>query len=127
MTTIVLAALIENGRVLMAQRAAHKRHHPERWDLVGGHVETDEHVEAAIVREVREEVGVTAVAFRHLGSFEDCQREATFHVYAVTDWSEGPPELTGNEHTDLRWVELNGIDLVESLAHPEIIPLLSLV
>ena len=127
MATIVLAALTENGRVLMVQRAAHKRHHPEHWDLVGGHVETDEPVEVALIREVREEVGVTAVAFGHLGSFEDCPREVIFHVYAVTHWSDGPPELIGDEHTDLRWVPLNDIDLVEPLAHPEIIPLLSLM
>ncbi len=126
MTTIVLAALTENGRVLMVRRAAHKRHHPEHWDLVGGHVETDEPVEVALIREVREEVGVTAVASRHLGSFEDFQREVTFQVYAVTDWSDGRPQLIGDEHTDLRWVPLNGIELVEPLAHPEITPLLSL-
>lgn len=123
-TTIVLAALIENGRLLMARRAGHKQHFPEHWDLVGGHVETGEPVEIALIREVREEVGVTAVAFRHLGSFEDSQREITYQLYAVTGWSDGPPRLVGDEHTDLRWVPINGTRTIEPLAHPEILSLL---
>lgn len=126
MTTIVLAAFIENGCVLMARRTGHKRHYPEHWDLIGGHVETDEPLDIALVREAHEEIGVTAVAFRHLGSFEDSQRETTYQIYAVTDWSDGPPRLVGDEHTDLRWVPINGTGTVEPLAHPEILPFLSL-
>lgn len=126
MQTIVLAAFIESGRVLMARRAAHKRHYPGHWDLIGGHVETGEPVHAALIREAYEEIGVTPVAFRHLGVFKDSQHEATYHIYAVTDWSDGPPQLLGDEHTDLAWVPIGAADFVAPLAHPEILSLISL-
>lgn len=125
MTTIVLAAFIESGQVLMVRRAGHKQHYPGHWDLVGGHVEMDELVDAALVREAYEEVGVIPLSFRHLGFFKDGQYEASYHIYAVTDWSDGPPRLLGNEHTDLTWVPIDGANFVAPLAHPEIMSLLS--
>ncbi|MGG6893724.1 NUDIX domain-containing protein [Rhizobium sp. BR 315] len=126
MTIIVLAALIENDRVFMARRAAHKQAYPELWDLVGGHVETGESFEIALIREVREEVGVTPITFRPLGSFEDSQRKIAYHLYAVTDWSDGPPRLIGDEHTDFKWVPIINTGTVAPLAHPEIWSFLAL-
>lgn len=54
LTTIVLAAFIEDGRVLMGRRADHKKQFPGDWDLIGGHVDEGETLEVAIVREVQE-------------------------------------------------------------------------
>ncbi|MFI7408998.1 (deoxy)nucleoside triphosphate pyrophosphohydrolase [Streptomyces sp. NPDC049627] len=54
---VVGAALLEAGRLLAARRSA-----PEdlagRWELPGGKVEPGEAPEAALVRELREELGV---------------------------------------------------------------------
>ncbi len=125
MTTIVLAAFIEGGRVLMARRAANKQHYRGHWDLVGGHVEADEPIVATLIREAREEVGVTPVVFRYLGFFEDSRYETTYHLYEVTDWSGGLPRLIGDEHTDLAWVALDGASFVAPLAHPEVMSFLS--
>ncbi|SCB12034.1 NUDIX hydrolase [Rhizobium hainanense] len=125
MTTIVLAAFIESGRVLMARRAANKQHYPGHWDLVGGHVEADEPIVATLIREAREEVGVTPVIFRYLGFFKDSRYETTYHLYEVTGWSDGLPRLIGDEHTDLAWVALDGASLVAPLAHPEVMSFLS--
>ena len=53
----VVCALIErDGLVLVAQRPAHK-HLPLKWEFPGGKVEPGESPEAAIVRELREELG----------------------------------------------------------------------
>ncbi|MFJ2606712.1 MULTISPECIES: (deoxy)nucleoside triphosphate pyrophosphohydrolase [unclassified Streptomyces] len=54
---VVGAALLDNGRLLAARRSAP----PElagRWELPGGKVEPGESPEAALVRELREELGV---------------------------------------------------------------------
>ncbi|MFK0161972.1 NUDIX hydrolase [Rhizobium sp. NPDC090279] len=126
MTTIVLAAFIESGQVLMARRAASKQHYPGHWDLVGGHAEPDEPIDVTLVREAREEVGVTPIVFRYLGFFKDSQYETTYHIYKVTDWSAGLPKLIGDEHTDMAWVALDEVKFVVPLAHPEIMPFLSL-
>ena len=64
MTDLACAILMRNGEILLAKRAADKRLYPNHWDLVGGHVEAGESVDAALIREVEEEVGVTPTAFR---------------------------------------------------------------
>ncbi|MFI5818180.1 (deoxy)nucleoside triphosphate pyrophosphohydrolase [Streptomyces rishiriensis] len=56
---VVGAALLDDGRLLAARRSAP----PElagRWELPGGKVEPGERPEAALVRELREELGVEA-------------------------------------------------------------------
>ena len=54
----VVCAIIErpDGRVLIAQRPAHK-HLGLKWEFPGGKVEPDETPEAALCREIKEELG----------------------------------------------------------------------
>jgi 8-oxo-dGTP diphosphatase len=42
MQQVACAILIQRGTILLGRRAAHKRICPDRWDLVGGHLETGE-------------------------------------------------------------------------------------
>jgi 8-oxo-dGTP diphosphatase len=54
---LVVAALVRDGtRVLMSRRRADQPM-PLLWEFPGGKVEPGEHPEAALVREVREELG----------------------------------------------------------------------
>src|SRR5689334_4671974 len=52
--------LLVDGRgwVLLQERDEHPAIDPERWGLVGGHVEADEEFEPAAYRELEEETGV---------------------------------------------------------------------
>ncbi len=124
MPTIVLAAFIEGSRVLMARRADHKKQYPGHWDLIGGHVDRGESLDAALVREAEEEVGLTPTVFRRLGVFNDDENEADYHLYVVNNWQNGRPRLLGDEHTELAWISVSNINTVTPLAHPEIISLL---
>lgn len=55
---VVGAAVVQHGRLLAARRAAPHRY-AGSWELPGGKVEPGETVEAAVVREVAEELGCT--------------------------------------------------------------------
>ncbi|HHQ49608.1 MAG TPA: (deoxy)nucleoside triphosphate pyrophosphohydrolase [Acidobacteria bacterium] len=57
--TMVVAAVVRDGegRILMATRPR-GRHMEGLWELPGGKVEADEEPEEALVRELREELGV---------------------------------------------------------------------
>lgn len=48
----------ENGELLFQKRAACKDRNANRWSKTGGHVESGETVEQAIIREVEEEIGI---------------------------------------------------------------------
>jgi len=52
-------AVVRDGRLLLVRRAS--RHGRGNWQLPGGFIEPDEPIEQAVVREVVEESGVTAV------------------------------------------------------------------
>jgi 8-oxo-dGTP diphosphatase len=102
-----------DGHVLVAQRPAHK-HLPLQWEFAGGKVEPGESAEAAIVREIREELGCEFAITRALPRFT--------HAYAVTiemipfigHLAPDSPAPHPHEHVALRWVtdgELDALDL----------------
>jgi len=69
-TQCVGAILIQGGTLLLGRRASHLRSYPDCWDIVGGHVEAGETFEQTLVREVKEEIGVTPVDFAQLTSLQ---------------------------------------------------------
>ncbi len=120
MQHIVNALFVRDGAVLLARRSPQRRSYPETWSFPGGHVEEGETLEEALIREVQEEVGVTPMRFRALGTIQDPDPakhgEVTYHLYAVTAWAGGEPALLGDEHTELRWVGVDAAAHVEGLA-----------
>jgi 8-oxo-dGTP diphosphatase len=74
---LVVAALVrEEGRILMSRRRADQAM-PNLWEFPGGKVEPGEHPEAALARELREELGCDiAVSAIH---------EVVFHAYPEFD------------------------------------------
>ena len=57
MTTVVAAVIERDGRILIAQRKRTGQH-PLKWEFPGGKVEPHETPEAAVVRELEEELGI---------------------------------------------------------------------
>lgn len=59
MTTVVAAVIDRNGLVLIGQRKRTGQH-PLRWEFPGGKVEPGETTEAALARELAEELAIRA-------------------------------------------------------------------
>ena len=101
--TEVVAALIWRGdRFLVCQRPVTKTR-ALLWEFVGGKVEPDETKEDALVRECREELGITVkpgtVFMEVTYEYEDIIAHLTLFNAEIT---EGEPQLL--EHNDLRWI-----------------------
>jgi 8-oxo-dGTP pyrophosphatase MutT (NUDIX family) len=107
MRNIVNALFVRNRTVLLARRSLHRSAYPTLWSFPGGHVEQHETLTEALVRELREEVGVVPSSFFFLAAIADPNASdvdpAIYHIYSVTAWEGGEPTLLGDEHTELRW------------------------
>ena len=109
---VVGAAVVRDRRLLACRRTAP----PEaagRWELPGGKVEPGEALEAALVREVREELGCDIAV---TGWLEDETPIGERHVLrvALAVMVAGEPEPV--EHDAVRWLasdELDDVDWLE--------------
>jgi 8-oxo-dGTP diphosphatase len=113
---VVAAALFDRaGRVLIAERPA-GRHMGGRWEFPGGKAAPGESERAALTRELREELGIEALAARPFMrlryAYED--REVELSLWIVERYSGEPASLDGQR---LKWVppkELTGEDILEA-------------
>ena len=100
---VVAAALYDRaGRVLIAQRPA-GRHMAGRWEFPGGKVASGESEQAALARELREELGVLEVAarpfMRLVHAYSD--RDVELSLWIVERYAGEPAALDGQ---GLKWV-----------------------
>lgn len=121
------AILQQGGRILLGLRAPHRHAYPNRWDMIGGKVKQGETVQAALARELREEIGVVPTASRALGSIVDrnpaARGESTYHIFLVTAWTGGAPEMRNFEHSVLDWFTPEQAAALPDLALPDYAPL----
>jgi len=114
------AIFFRDGQVLLGRRSPSKRFYPDCWDLIAGTIEPGETAEQALVRECREEVGVTPTRFAPAATLTVPEGSpivgATYHIFQVTQWTGGEPHLLGDEHTDLRWFGVEEACALEGLA-----------
>jgi 8-oxo-dGTP diphosphatase len=59
MTTVVAAVIEQEQKILVCQRKADGAH-GGKWEFPGGKVEAGESLEGALIRELREELGIAA-------------------------------------------------------------------
>lgn len=89
-------------RVLLIQR----RNPPHGWALPGGFVDRGERLEAAALREAREETGLEVALEVLLGCYSDPARDPRGHtvsaVYVAT--AQGEPRAA-DDARDARWVD----------------------
>lgn len=112
----VVCAVIEDGsgRVLVAQRPVHK-HLGLKWEFPGGKVEPGEAPEAALIREIKEELGCDIVVIRALHrSIHDYSTVAIEMLPYVCRLASASAAPHPHEHVAVRWVtpaELAVLDL----------------
>jgi 8-oxo-dGTP diphosphatase len=108
--TVVAAALVDGeGRVLLQRRAA-DRAMAGLWEFPGGKVEADELPEAALARELKEELGIDVAeeSLRPLcfASAPNGERHMLLLLYISRSWSGDPKALDASELCWLRPSEM---------------------
>ncbi len=102
--SVVAGILCRRGHVLLAQRREGKPW-AGRWEFPGGKVESNETAEAALLRELKEELDITAIEIVPLSP-------AAAHDSAIRFWTcvawDGEP--SGAEGQVILWVHANDLE-----------------
>ena len=92
------------GRFLIIRRSAASKHNPGGWDLPGGKVDGGEAPDAALVREVAEETGLTVDVLQVAGAAESEAPDRKI-VYLIFEASASGREVRlSSEHDGFEWV-----------------------
>lgn len=122
----VVGALIrdDRGRVFVHRRGPDRAFLPNGWDIVGGHVEPGETLVDALARELGEETGWRLAGTPRLVFVADWlldptdptsgRREFDFLVEVSGDLAH--PRLEWPKHVEFRWVDRQGIGLLDENA-----------
>ena len=102
---VAACALIDaDGRVLIAQRPAHKEM-AGLWEFPGGKVERGERPEEALIRELKEELGIevqeACLAPFAFASYAYAEFHLLMPLYVCRKW-KGQPCV--HEHQAIKWV-----------------------
>ena len=122
MKQVAVGIILANGRVLACQRRRNGSY-PLKWEFPGGKLENGEAPEAALVRELREELGIDAVVDREFHRQEwdyrdnaaDPARDGIYRVFyfLIRSFTQEP---VNHVFEQIKWVtpkELETMDILE--------------
>ena len=116
-TVNVVAAVIcddlnRKNKVFATQRGYGE--YKDGWEFPGGKIEENESPEEALIREIREELGVT-IAVHDLIDIID-HDYPDFHLHMFCYWATVTDgHLMLLEHEDARWLDADSLEIVEWL------------
>lgn len=109
---VAVFAILRRGDEVLLVRRANTGWKDGFYDFPAGHIEGAESLRAALVREVKEEIGVVVAPenfrFVHLmhGLFGD-RVEYLDVFFEVREWQGEPRIAEPDKHSDLKWVRLS--------------------
>ena len=115
----VKGIIVNNGRVLIVKRASNDEIGAGTWECVGGKIEFGEELETALIREIKEEVGLNIIVQKLLyaATFKtDPTRQVVILTYLCK--SEATDVTLSMEHLEYLWATK---DQLKQLLHPGIL------
>lgn len=108
---VAVGVILQQQQVLLALRS-NKQHQGGKWEFPGGKVEQGETVEAALARELAEELAITVTKAEPfmLLNYTYPERQVTLDIWLVTAFS-GTPE--GLEGQPLQWVNISDLENIQ--------------
>ena len=103
-TVIVAAAVVVRGGTVLVSRRKAGTHLAGRWEFPGGKVEPGEDPRAALVRELREELGVEAAVGEVVDvTFHAYPEKAVLLLFFEAGLAEGSPEPHAVDVAEVKW------------------------
>ena len=111
---VVAGVLCRSGRVLIAQRPPNKDM-AGMWEFPGGKVETSEHPDAALTRELREELNIVVTEATPLAFASQTHgaRPLVVLLYMCEAWRGEP---VGFEGQTIEWAHMDDLERYEMAA-----------
>lgn len=103
-----VAVIIHNGKILISKRHA-DLHQGGKWEFPGGKIEAGETESDAIIRELREELSITATKLEPLLelSHDYSDKQVSLYVWTVTDFTGTP---VGVEGQPVKWIPVADLE-----------------
>jgi 8-oxo-dGTP diphosphatase len=107
--------LVKEGHILLGHRSPNRALYPNVWDVFGGHVEANETPEDALIRELKEELGVEPKQWSYLDTITANTGNDVIEsrIYVVTDWHGAPTNQQPEEHAMIQWFSLQSAVCLE--------------
>ncbi len=106
---VVGAIIVASRRVLLGYRHPARRYYPACWDVPGGHVQAGEHSQAALHRELREEIGIEVDLTERVADVRRVGDDYDMQLWIVRSWRGDITNQAPLEHAELRWFALHGL------------------
>lgn len=116
---VAAAVLVRGGKVLLARRAAHKSQ-AGLWEFPGGKIEDGETPQHALVRELKEELGLTVTPGPEIFVHRHAYAHGVIELVSVLCRADAPDGLKSTDHDALEWVKPE--DLLSYALAPADIP-----
>lgn len=109
---VVRGILIENNKVLLCQRSHRAGSFPGLWELPGGKVDSGEDFDKALVREFREETGLSISLEKVLGAGElERGQDKLAYLFLLVSRTGGEVQIS-HEHDAYAWYDSNELQTV---------------
>ncbi len=105
----------DKGQVLLQKRSSNKRFDPNKWALCAGHVEANESLEDAMIREAREEIGIDIPKddLHRFGEKDVLIRKTNSHItyfyYIKTNKLESEFTIQEEELSEVKWFYIDEV------------------
>lgn len=109
----VVAAVIEHEGMFLACRRRPEKAAGGKWEFPGGKIEPGETNEAALVREIQEELGTAIDVVGPLRTDDTTVGNNIIRLVCLRAHLRGDVPTNSSDHDELRWVspsELSGLD-----------------
>ena len=110
--------LNDYGQILLQKRSGNKKNYPNMWALCTGHVEKNEDVQDAAIRELKEELGID-VSIKELhsfanGKFDIINRNSSTYFFCIKcNLKEEKFIIQKEELSQVKWFDI--IDVISMI------------